>query len=160
MRYSLTLTDPDNTADYDRDDPTPVTITWVHPTDPSKNYTVDVALGSGYVLWPGAAVEPAEGYTEDQIDPTNPDTFVPTDWPGWGVDENGDWFEYDDPEVDYGWTRDGVEVTAEINPTFSVSLTYPPPTATCTAEPPTTTTVVLDAPPPTAARVEDITYTG
>ncbi|WP_084079136.1 hypothetical protein [Demequina sp. NBRC 110057] len=174
VRYSVQLNDPDDQADYDRDDPTPVTIRWVHPDnegmdpgdagyDDSLDYIVEVAFGEGYLLWPGAEVTPTEEGVE--VDPTDSSTFTATNWPGWRLDESGEWVEIEDPNINYGWTRDGVTVRADVNPTFSVTVAYPPPTATCVAGP--VTTQVLDAPPvvseapaPTAARVDDITYTG
>ncbi|WP_062077823.1 hypothetical protein [Demequina globuliformis] len=153
LTYNVELTDPQNRS---TDDGT-ATITFVHPTDESQNVEVQVAIGDGYVLWPGASVAPAAGYTADQIDPTNPATFVPTGWPGWAQDATGAWVEVG--TNNYGWTRHGIEVRLDVNPTTSLTVNYPPPTPTCVTAP-TVQTVSTNAPAATPVSAAVITYTG
>jgi len=74
----------------------------------------DVSSGelSGTILWPGASVD-ASGQG--------------TGWPGW-VYKNGTWVETD---ANYGWTRDRITTTIEVNPVVAVPLSYPPASSAC-----------------------------
>lgn len=67
---------------------------------------------SGRVLWPGAAVDAAGNGTA---------------WPGW-AQVDGVWTETGE---DFGWTRGNVTAELRMNPSLSVPLTYPKPTASC-----------------------------
>ncbi|WP_084128825.1 hypothetical protein [Demequina sp. NBRC 110055] len=173
LSYNIVVTNPDDQPldGVEEGEEPMATITFVNPDGEDYTLPGTYPLGEGRILWPGAAVAPAAGYTEDQIDPTNGDTFVATDWPGWVQDEDGEWMPVDDPQDNFGWTRDGVQVLVQVNPETTVTVNYPPATPTCAANPPTTTTVVLDAPPltptkvadapkPVAVRVASVTYTG
>jgi hypothetical protein len=64
------------------------------------------------LLYPGASVD-AEGNA--------------TDWPGWMLNADGFWVL--DPS-DAIW-REGLTIVAEINPTATTTVTYPPSTAAC-----------------------------
>lgn len=82
--------------------------------------SVTVRVGTGEVLWPGAAVGP---------DGTG------TDWPGWDQDADGNWFE--NPDTPYAWARPDVEITVTVNPsTEPVTVVYPAGTPTCSTAPP------------------------
>jgi LPXTG-motif cell wall-anchored protein len=84
-----------------------------------EQHTLSVTLGSGEVLWPGAAID------------ANGD---PTDWPGWVLDANGEWIEGADG---FEWARPNITVYATVNPTSpAMALTYPPATPRCQAQPP------------------------
>jgi LPXTG-motif cell wall-anchored protein len=84
-----------------------------------EQHTLSVTLGSGEVIWPGAAVD------------ANGD---PTDWPGWVLDANGEWVEGADG---FEWARPNITVYATVNPTSpAMALTYPPATPRCQAQPP------------------------
>ena len=93
-----------------------LTITFLHPTDPSKNVVYADLPFSGRVLWPGAVVD-AEG--------------MPVDWPGWRF-EDGIWVEGDE----FDWVRPSVEVRFEVNPEATVTVDYPPSSPLCDANPP------------------------
>jgi cell division septation protein DedD len=93
-----------------------VTITFLHPTDPSQDVVYEDLPFSGRVLWPGAVVD-AEGN--------------PIDWPGWRF-ENGIWVEGDE----FDWVRPSVEVLFQVNPEATVTVDYPPATPLCDANPP------------------------
>jgi hypothetical protein len=69
---------------------------------------------SGEVLWPGASVNPP-------------------DWPGWKL-ENGVWVEDPSDAI----LREPLTITAEVNPTVTGTIEYPPATSEC-ANPPTST---------------------
>ena len=72
---------------------------------------------SGNVLWPGAEV----------------DTFGnATDWPGWSHGPGGWYF---DPTAPGATLRDDSHVTVSINPTTTVTASYPPASSAC-ANPP------------------------
>jgi hypothetical protein len=134
--YDVTLTDPD---DVSTDDGT-ATFTFTAPGYPGETYVKTVDIGSGKFLWPGAtATDDGDG------------TWTATGWPGWALID-GEWVSIGDDN--YGWTRDGVSVTIEVNPEMTVSLTYPPPTALCVAGPPTEVDDELDAPPATPVEAE------
>ncbi|HIZ36463.1 MAG TPA: hypothetical protein H9815_11845 [Candidatus Ruania gallistercoris] len=95
----------------------------------SESVTVDV--GTGQVLWPGAAVGP-DG--------------VGIDWPGWDQDAEGTWFE--NPDGAYAWARPEVEITVTVNPTTEpVTVVYPPGTPTCSTAPPPNETPAEEPPP-------------
>jgi hypothetical protein len=64
------------------------------------------------LLYPGASVDAAGNAT---------------DWPGWRLNEDGFWVL--DPS-DAIW-REGLTIVAEINPTATTSIEYPPSTAAC-----------------------------
>ncbi|WP_156163631.1 hypothetical protein [Demequina subtropica] len=140
LGYDIVVDDPD--GQYDGDGT--ATLTFVHPTDPSQNWTRTVAIGSGKILWPGASVD------EDG---------VADGWPGWEYSTATESWE---PvgDANYGWTREpDVEVILTVNPSTSFTVTYPPATPECNSEPPTDIVVVLDAPPATAV-AGVVTYTG
>ena len=110
--------------------------------------TVAVPVGTGEVLWPGAAVD-ADG--------------VGMDWPGWDQDSDGNWFE--DPDDPYAWARPDVEVTVTVNPsTEPVTVVYPPGTPTCSTAPPPNDPPAddppndppADDPPPAGPSAEDM----
>uniref|UniRef100_UPI002028B25C peptidase n=1 Tax=Actinotalea sp. C106 TaxID=2908644 RepID=UPI002028B25C len=85
-------------------------ITWVNPGGAD---VVQAGLPmEGVVRWPGAVVD-ADGN--------------PTDWPGWTRLESGEWVEGDE----FDWARSPVEVLVTVNPTASVTVTYPPAPAGC-----------------------------
>lgn len=67
---------------------------------------------SGTTLWPGASVD-ANGDGDG--------------WPGW-VYRNGAWVETDE---NFGWTREAITATIEVNPQLPVPLAYPPATSAC-----------------------------
>ena len=97
---------------------TTVTVTFVHPTDPSKNVVyADLPL-TGSILWPGAEVDGLGN---------------PIDWPGWTWN-GSEWVEGDE----WDWVRPSVDVLFEGNVSASatVEVGYPPSTPTCTANPP------------------------
>jgi hypothetical protein len=91
----------------------PVTITFLHPGGGESYVVTDQPL-SGTILWPGASAE------------------EPKQWPGFVRNEDG---SYTETEGNYAWTRDGVEVLFEVNPSYSTVVTYPPATTAC-ANPP------------------------
>ncbi len=91
----------------------PLTITFLHPTG-GENYVVTNQPLTGTILWPGASAE------------------EPQQWPGFVRNEDG---SYTQTEGNYAWTRDGVQVLFEVNPSFSTVVDYPPATSAC-ANPP------------------------
>lgn len=91
--------------------PNPVTITFVNPA--GDDYAVSGNPLTGALLWPGAQA------TEPRM------------WPGWDL-VNG---TYVPTDANYAWTRDGVTVRFEVNPTYSTFVEYPVATAVC-ADPP------------------------
>jgi hypothetical protein len=88
------------------------------------------------LLYPGASIDPATGEA--------------TDWPGWMLNPDGFWV-LDPSDARY---RDGITVVAEINPTATTTITYPPSTAACASPggpfPPTSTTTSTPILPVTA----------
>lgn len=97
-------------AGFTADSSKPVTITF-HKG--SNTYTLPGTYPlSGKVLWPGANVSPAQ-------------------WPGWTLDGTQ---PTDDP-ARFGWTREGVSVTFEVNPSYTTTVAYPEATSAC-ANPP------------------------
>ncbi len=93
---------------------TPLTITFVHPTDPTQNYSVANQPLSGAVLWPGASAT------------------APLQWPGWVRLANGTYVE---TTGNYAWTRPAVTVLFEVNPSYQTTVNYPAESALC-ANPP------------------------
>ena len=89
---------------------TGTSITWVNPGGADVVHT-GLPM-EGVVRWPGATVD-ADGN--------------PTDWPGWTRLESGEWVEGDE----FDWARSPVEVLVTVNPTASVTVTYPPASAGC-----------------------------
>jgi len=65
------------------------------------------------LLYPGASFDPVTGEA--------------TDWPGWMLNDDGFWV-LDPSDSEF---RDGLIVVAEINPTATTTITYPPETAAC-----------------------------
>lgn len=91
------------------DDDTPLTITFLHPGD-GENYVSAEQPLEGQLLWPGASAE------------------APKQWPGWEQQDDGSYVETDG---NYAWTRDGVEVLFEVNPSYSQIVSYPAATTEC-----------------------------
>ncbi|MDE0573636.1 hypothetical protein ON058_09445 [Demequina sp. B12] len=152
--YSIVLTDP--AGSYEGDGTVKVTLIGTN----GETYEVPepIMLGedgtvSGRVLWPGASVEPAEGYTE--VDPYDANSFVPTGWPGWAL-EDGEWVTVGTDN--FGWTRLGMTIKVEVNPELEIEANYPPATPECNANPVQTVSAVASAATPVGATV--ITYTG
>ena len=83
-------------------------IRFHNPTGGPDVVYVDQPL-SGQVLWPGASDIP------------------PFDWPGWKL-VNGVWVEADDGFL---WARETIEVTFTINPSATITVSYPPASAIC-----------------------------
>lgn len=96
----------------------PMTITFVNPNGPNAviNTTVPGVGEQPVVLWPGASEDPQ-------------------DWPGWVLDENGNWVETTEDEGAFTRAPGGVTVEFTTNPTVSTTVTYPPASAVC-ANPP------------------------
>jgi hypothetical protein len=65
------------------------------------------------------------------------------DWPGWMLNPDGFWV-LDPSDAIY---RDGITIVAEINPTATTTISYPPSTAACASPggpfPPPSTTPIL-----------------
>ncbi|MFN4002541.1 hypothetical protein [Microcella sp.] len=120
INYSVVVNDPDGQLSN-----TTASITFVHPTDATKNHTVvlgEVTPGEalqGRVLWPGASVDPI--------------TNEPTGWPGWAF-VDGEWVETAD-DVNFRWTRALTEVTLSVNPSMQIAIAYPPASDDCAAGP-------------------------
>jgi len=133
--YDVNVVDLDGTSEDDG------TATFTFRAEGSdEEYVKTVAIGNGQFLWPGASA----------ID-NGDDTYTATGWPGWALIDD-EWVSVGDDN--YGWTRDGVTVTIEVNPTMTVTLAYPPPTELCVAGPPTEEHGELDAPPADAVEAE------
>ena len=92
------------------DDETPLTITFVHPSDPAQNYRVENQPLSGAVLWPGASAT------------------APLQWPGWARLADGTYVE---TTGNYAWTRPSVTVLFEANPSYQTTVNYPADSALC-----------------------------
>jgi len=81
------------------------------------------------LLFPGASVDGAGNAT---------------DWPGWMLNSDGFWVLDDSDAI---W-REGLTIVAEINPTATTTITYPPETAACASPenpPPRVTIFTLPA---------------
>ena len=102
LAYELTL--PEG---FTTDDPTPVTITMVNPE--GEDYVIEDQPLSGSAVWPGASATP------------------PLQWPGWTL-QNG---VYVPTDGNFAWTRDGITVIFEVNPTYETFVEYPPASAIC-----------------------------
>jgi LPXTG-motif cell wall-anchored protein len=90
-----------------------------------EQFTQNVTLGDGQVIWPGAEVAEQGG--------------EPTDWPGWVTLPNGEWIQADDGFI---WARGTVGIFATVNPTSpTVSASYPLPSPDCAANPPSVTII-------------------
>lgn len=117
------------------DSANPVTITFVNPD--GEDYVVEGQPLSGALLWPGAS----DG--------------EPKMWPGWDLVDG----EYVQTDGNFAWTRAGVTVEFEVNPTYATEVEYPQATALCANPPvgggddPTTGT-------PTSTDAEALAVTG
>lgn len=96
---------------FEPDSANPVKITFVNPD--GDDYVVEDQPLSGALLWPGAS----DG--------------EPKMWPGWELVDG----EYVQTDGNFAWTREGVTVEFEVNPTYSTVVEYPQATALC-ANPP------------------------
>ncbi|KFF03167.1 Ig-like domain-containing protein, partial [Flavobacterium reichenbachii] len=92
-----------------------VTINWIDSANNIVATQTNMPL-SGNVLWPGAVVDSNK---------------LPIDWPGW-VLVNGQWVEGNDG---FELTRPAVTMQFTLNPTESVIVNYPAPSAGCNAKP-------------------------
>ncbi len=90
------------------DEENPLTVTFLNPD--GDDYVIDDLPLDGRVLWPGAS-----------------DT-APLQWPGWEQQDDGSYVETDG---NYSWTREGVEVLFEVNPTYSTIVEYPEASTQC-----------------------------
>jgi hypothetical protein len=92
----------------------PMTITFDNPSgdDVVITTTVPPAGQAATVLWPGASEDPQ-------------------DWPGWVLDENGQWVESTTDPGAFTRAPGGVAVTFATNPSLTTSVTYPPASAVC-----------------------------
>ncbi len=103
---------------------TPMVLHWLDENG-VEQFTHDVTLGDGQVVWPGAEVA-AEG-------------GEPIDWPGWVTLPNGEWIQADDGFV---WARGSVGIFATVNPTSpTASASYPLPSPDCRTNPPGATSI-------------------
>ena len=100
-----------------------MTITFVNPGGPDSVISTTVpAVGErGVVLWPGASEDPQ-------------------DWPGWELNDEGEWVETTEDEGAFTRAPGGVEVRFETNPTLTTPVEYPPASEIC-ANPPQETAV-------------------
>ena len=92
---------------------TPLTITFLHPRG-GEDYVVTDQPLAGSILWPGASAD------------------EPRQWPGFVRNEDG---SYTETDGNYAWTREGVQVLFEVNPSYSTVVDYPPASSEC-ANPP------------------------
>ncbi|WP_341994213.1 hypothetical protein MRBLWH7_002098 [Microbacterium sp. LWH7-1.2] len=107
LGYEVTL--PEG---FETEDENPVTITFVNPE--GEDYVVPGTHPlSGTILWPGAS------------------TGTPKMWPGWEL-VNG---EYVKTDGNYDWTRNGVTVRFQVNPSYETEVEYPAASEDC-ANPP------------------------
>lgn len=89
----------------------PVTITFVNPE--GEDYVVTDQPLAGSMLWPGASA------TEPKM------------WPGWDLVDG----EYVETDGNFAWTREGVTVRFDVNPSYETVVEYPEATDAC-ANPP------------------------
>lgn len=141
LAYTIEVDDPDGVLQA-----TTATLTFHHPLDSSKDWTMDVALGSGTAFWPGVTVD-------------NAGTVVT--WPGWYWDvAQQTWIQ--DPGVNYGWTTaPNTEVEIKVDPLVkTLTITYPTAGENCTIKP--TIAVVSDnvSETPTTPVVPTLSNTG
>ncbi len=100
---------------------TPMVLHWLDENG-VEQFTQNVTLGAGQVVWPGAEVAAQGG--------------EPIDWPGWVTLPNGEWIQADDGFV---WARGSVGIFATVNPTSpTASASYPLPSPDCRTDPPET----------------------
>ncbi|KAF2329482.1 T9SS type B sorting domain-containing protein, partial [Flavobacterium daemonense] len=92
-----------------------LTVKWIDSDNNVVATQTNLPL-SGSILWPGAVVD---------------NNGIGIDWPGWLL-INGQWIEGADG---FEKTRTGVTVQFSLNPTVSISLSYPPATPQCNARP-------------------------
>jgi hypothetical protein len=109
-------------------------ITFDNPQGPDVVY--ENMPMSGRVLWPGA-------------------NDNPPDWPGW-IFVDGTWEKGDDG---YNWARGTINVTFEVNPTATATVSYPDANAICD-DPPQVLGVVITPPPSDVSGVEVLPFTG
>ncbi|TDN90594.1 hypothetical protein [Microbacterium sp. BK668] len=102
LSYDVTL--PEG---FSTDDATPLTITFVNPA--GDDYVVGDQPLQGSLLWPGASA--AE----------------PKMWPGWALVDG----TYTETDGNLRWTRAGVTVIFEVNPSYETSVVYPQASALC-----------------------------
>jgi hypothetical protein len=95
------------------EDPTPVTITFVNPD--GENYVIENMPLSSAVLWPGASAS------------------EPKMWPGWALEDE----IYVPTDGNFAWTREGVTVRFDANPSYETTVTYPQASAICANPAPT-----------------------
>lgn len=119
------------------DGDTPLTITFLHPRG-GEDYVVTDQPLSGSILWPGASA------TE------------PKQWPGYVRNEDG---SYAQTEGNFAWTREGVQVLFEVNPSYQTVVDYPPASSEC-ANPPVTPVADEDATPVSAGEDDELASTG
>lgn len=114
LAYDIIVNDPGETVDPSI---TTATITFVNPG--GENWSTEVPIGSGSILWPGASVSGG----------------VATGWPGYQL--NSSTGEYEPVgNANFGWSRAaGTEVVVEVNPSMSFAVSYPPSTAECMTTP-------------------------
>jgi LPXTG-motif cell wall-anchored protein len=103
---------------------TPMVLHWLDQNG-VEQFTQNVTLGDGQVVWPGAEVAEQGG--------------EPVDWPGWVTLPNGEWIQADDGFV---WARGSVGIFATVNPTSpTASASYPLPSPDCRVNPPNVTII-------------------
>lgn len=103
----------------------PVTITFVNPD--GEDYVVANQPLKGKLLWPGASAE------------------EPKMWPGWALVAG----KYVKTEGNFNWTRVGITVLFQVNPSYETSVSYPEATALCASPASTTTDDPSDPTDPT-----------
>jgi len=113
--------------------PSDVTYTWINVSDtPGTEIVVQEPLPftakSGYLLWPGASYI-GDPPTNPPIGGIDPDWPVGDGWPGWTLNPDGSWTEFDTPETPE------LVLRVTINPTAEEFLIYPPRTEDCAAAP-------------------------
>ncbi|WDF58276.1 gliding motility-associated C-terminal domain-containing protein [Flavobacterium sp. KACC 22758] len=92
-----------------------VTIAWANAQNTVVTTMTNLAL-SGRVLWPGAVVD---------------ENGKGIDWPGW-VFENNKWIQASDG---FESLRPTVNLTISVNPSETITVSYPPADPFCTARP-------------------------
>ncbi|WP_166638477.1 gliding motility-associated C-terminal domain-containing protein, partial [Flavobacterium sp. 245] len=92
-----------------------LTVKWIDSANNVVATQTNLPL-SGSILWPGAIVD---------------SNGIGVDWPGWLL-TNGQWIEGADG---FEKTRTGVTIEFSLNPTVSISVSYPPATPQCNARP-------------------------
>ena len=137
LHYSITTTNVDLTVNPQ------VTIEWSPKTGPveawATTHLASAPVLDGYLLWPGAAVDA---------------TGKATAWPGWSQ-VNGVWVY--DPTAPGANLRDQPRITASINPSTSVTVSYPEQSTGC-ADPAGDLTLVKTESSSTVTAGDEITY--